>query len=209
MKEQKEAKKKEADAATFVCAPVQSTEETTPTKIAASAEVLVPPSHIFVLTTDLKPRTVSSQGEEDDVAPYIFADVSDATGKSQDIFHDLVSPDMKHTCLSVRGKYQRECYFGGTHQPSNHAYSSSKAARNEEFHWDFKWRNRVADFWFQWKVLQERFLYLFLPCKEKYGQQSRRTFSAWRYLSLKSIGWGPPAPAKRTITNQIESVYYC
>ena len=63
--------------------------------------------------------------------------------------------------------------------------------RIDDFMWDSNWRDRGAARWFKRKQAQPRFLFLLLPCKEKIGHVSSRNF-AWNFLSLKSIGWGPP-----------------
>ena len=63
--------------------------------------------------------------------------------------------------------------------------------RIDDFMWDSNWRDRGAARWFKRKQAQPRFLFLLLPCKENIGHTSSRNF-AWNFLSLKSIGWGPP-----------------
>ena len=43
------------------------------------------------------------------------------------------------------------------------------------------------------KKIRICFLFLFLPRKETKRSCPARTFCAWKFISLKAIGWGPPA----------------
>lgn len=110
------------------------------------------------------------------------------------VFLDLVPGDKKRTELYGNGKLQREYYLHGSHRSLSRAYSGHKVVRMDEFTREYSNRRyRGVVRWFKRKSMQFRFLYLFLPGKETYQGGTCRRCSAWSLLSLKEIGWGPPA----------------
>ena len=73
--------------------------------------------------------------------------------------------------------------------------------RIDDFMCDSDWRDRGTARWFKRKEVQTRFFFIFLPCKEKYGHPLSRNRVAWSCLSLKTVGWGPPADCLRSASH--------
>ena len=156
IKEQEEAKKKMVEAAEIFVVTVQSEDGNIAEK------------------DDPKPRTVLIQGGEDDTN---MSDAEDVVGsKRRNIYtpnYFQLSEDdetakalaVEHVDLFLEEKERREHFL----QPLNHAYPSKKAVRIDEYTWDSSWRDRVSVHWFERKKVQLGFLFIFLPCKEKYG----------------------------------------
>ena len=95
---------------------------------------------------------------------------------------------VEHVDLFLEEKERREHFL----QPLSHAYPSNKDVCIDEYTWDSSWRDRVSVHCFERKKVHLVFLFIFLPCKEKYDHASSGSNSTWSYLSLKTIGWGPP-----------------
>ena len=108
---------------------------------------------------------------------------------------------VEHVDLFLEEKERREHFL----QPLSHAYPSNKDVRIDEYTWDSSWRDRVSVHWFERRKVQLGFLFIFLPCKEKYGHASSGSNSTWSYLSLKTIGWGPPGSTPEDDVHQIRS----
>ena len=55
------------------------------------------------------------------------------------------------------------------------------------------------------KEIKNRELFIFLPWKEKTREAARRSPNVCEYLSLCSVGWGPPRRDRQDIVSSLES----
>jgi hypothetical protein len=190
--DEEKAKKKEVEAAALLHVPVQSMEETADTTGAESIKALTP--HIFLLRTDLKPRTVSPEGKEDDMAASINT-IVDVT-LEQKLGAVLGRPNQCNKNkleLHVHGFYGQWCMHNYLGRSSFHActidVSASYLRANTQGIWSGYFQHRRRGCLLKEKIKHMRYdLFLFLPMKEHAWQG----ISVQDQLSLKSIGWGPP-----------------
>jgi hypothetical protein len=161
-KDEEDAKKKEVEAEAILTRPTQSRDD------------------VAALETDSKPRTVSPEVREDDMAPDILYVTSDTVQLNIGVLHGFCG----HRCMpNNSGQFWLHAC---TKEDTSAGESNCNHVLFDLFAKE-AWRDR-----FQYYYVSSRsVLFLFLPRKEK---ASRRSLLQLRELySLCNLGWGPPA----------------
>jgi hypothetical protein len=185
LKKQKEAMKKETEAATIITAFVQ------------------PRDDVAVLKAGLKPRTVSLEEGEDDVAPSVTNVVS-------------IADNMQNYTPSYFWSKSEEndvCTFTldsggakGTHTCMNVGFLIIEESKKEDSTIMF-WRNNKVAYQFEKDVDQGGDQGCYYFGRSRPPEHIKVIFSRflpWRLLCLREIGWGPPTCIP--ISNNVQGI---